>query len=201
MTEKNYNPQQKEKKSMKKQEIVKKKTSKSKHEKTSKIKEPEKKDTKKPDETEIQETKEDINNNKEVQEKQEEVKKETIEKKDTLKKTEKTREKKESAVVNVFSLPISLKQSKYICNFIKGKRVGDAIRDLKEVQKKKLAVPMKGEIPHRKGMMSGRYPMKASKYFINTLKTLAGNSTHNQIEEPVITEAQANFASRPYSRF
>jgi len=34
----------------------------------------------------------------------------------------------------------------------------------------KKAVPMKGEIPHRKGIGTGRYPVKASAFFIKLLK-------------------------------
>ena len=193
MTEKNYNPQQKEKKSMKKQESVKKIQKKQEIKKSAEKIETKKTEIKKPIEDAKQELKEtqqqvkqEIKEEKKLEEKKPEIKKQV---------------KKDKAIVNVFSLPISLKDSKAICRFIKGKRIGDAIRDLKEVQKKKKAVPMKGEIPHRKGMMSGRYPGKASKYFINVLKTLAGNSIQNGIEEPIITQAIPNMASRPFGRF
>ena len=62
---------------------------------------------------------------------------------------------------------------------------------------------MKGEIPHRKGkrMMSGRFPVKASGEFITILKGLKGNSNVNGLEDPVISEASANLASRPFGRF
>lgn len=111
--------------------------------------------------------------------------------------------KKEFAVINAKNLPISTKHAKAICVFIKRKKVGDAIRDLQQVVLKKKSVPMKGEIPHRKGkgMMSGRFPKVASENFIKVLKSLAGNSTYNGIEDPVITEAIANIGSRPYGRF
>ena len=67
---------------------------------------------------------------------------------------------------------------------------------------KKKAVPMKGEIPHRKGkMMSGRYPKKASENFIKLLKSLEANARNHDVDEPVIVEAIANKAQRPYSRF
>ena len=62
----------------------------------------------------------------------------------------------------------------YICNFIRGKKIDSAISDLELVIKKKKAVPFKGEIPHRRdlGVMSGRYPINASKIFIQILKGL-----------------------------
>ena len=62
---------------------------------------------------------------------------------------------------------------------------------------------MKGEIPHRKGkgMMSGRYPKKATEHFVKLLKSLLANSNANELNNPIIVEAVANFASRPYGRF
>ena len=109
--------------------------------------------------------------------------------------------KKTEAFVDDTSIPISTKHSIAICNFIKGKKIEDAVNDLEQVVLKKKAVPMKGEIPHRKGMMSGRYPKKASEHFIKILKRLTANATVNGLENPVITEAIANFGSRPYGRF
>ena len=122
-------------------------------------------------------------------------KKKPIQKKPVVKKTE--------AVVNVKSLPISTKYSIAICRFIKNKKIGKAIVDLEQVIIKKKAVPMKGEIPHRKGrgMMSGRFPKKASEHFIGVLKSLQANANANEIENPRIVEAVANLASRPYGRF
>jgi len=128
-----------------------------------------------------------------------------------VKKTEKVEEKKqvkqivkkEFAEVNARNLPISKKCSMYICNFIKGKTIDKAIADLEDVLKFKKAVPMKGEIPHRhgEGMMSGRFPQKASSNFILLLKGLKGNSIVNGIENPVITTAIANFGPKQYGRF
>ncbi len=90
--------------------------------------------------------------------------------------------KKDEAIARGTSLPISKKHSMYIGNFIKGKKIEDAIADLEKVVKLKQAVPFKGEIPHRKGMERGRYPVKAASYFINTLKALKGNAITNQME-------------------
>lgn len=124
------------------------------------------------------------------------------------KKPEKKKEvpkkpKKTEAVVNVRSLPISFIHSKFICKFIKGKKIEKAIADLEDVVAKKRAVAMKGEYAHRKGegVMAGRYPKKASENFIKILKSLQANSNVNGLDEPVIVEAVANIAQRPYGRF
>ena len=113
----------------------------------------------------------------------------------------KPKTKKTEAFVNVLSSPISTKHSMAVCKFIKGKKIEEAISDLKKVSMLKKAVPMKGEIPHRKGMMSGRYPKKTAEHFIKILKGLSANANVNGLENPVISEAIANLASRPYSKF
>lgn len=111
--------------------------------------------------------------------------------------------KKSEVIVNGRNLPISTKYSSAICRFIKKKKIGDAIADLEQVLVNKKAVPMKGEIPHRKGkgIMSGRYPKKASKYFVKLLKSLQANANANELDNPLIVEAVANIGSRPYGRF
>ena len=111
--------------------------------------------------------------------------------------------KKTYSVVNATSLPISTKASIAICKFIKNKKINQAIADLEQVVLTKKPVPMKGEIPHRKGkcLMSGRFPKKASEHFIKLLKTLQANSNVNELDNPLITQAIANFASRPYGKF
>lgn len=110
--------------------------------------------------------------------------------------------KKDEAVVNGISLTISHRDSQAVCRFIKHKKIDNAIADLEKVLQKKKAVPMKGEIPHRKGkgMMSGRYPQNVSKEFIRMLKNLKSNATMNGIENPVVTEAYSNLAARPFGK-
>lgn len=105
--------------------------------------------------------------------------------------------------VNIMNLPISTKYSKAICKFIKNKKIKKAIVDLEQVILKKKAVPMKGEIPHRKGkrIMSGRYPKKATEHFIKLLKSLQGNANNHEVENPTIIKAIANIGSRPYGKF
>ncbi len=166
MTEKNYNPQQKEKNAMKKHE---------------KIHTEIKPENFKSEKTNIVETKET-------------GKKETIVK-------QKEKPKRTNAVVNGFNIPISAKHSAAICRFIKRKKIQEAIKDLEQVAKIKKPIPMKGEIPHKKGrIMAGRFPEKAAREFIIMLKSLSSNSIYHGLENPVIVEAVANIGSRPFGR-
>lgn len=113
------------------------------------------------------------------------------------------KEKKEEAIARGLNLHVSKKQCMAICRFIKNKNIDKAMSDLEQVAKLKRAIPFKGEIPHRKGkMMSGRYPVKASKLFINILKGLKGNASVNNLDfdKTRIYFASANWASRPQRR-
>ena len=107
--------------------------------------------------------------------------------------------KKDEAIANAISIHASKKQCMYICDFIKGKKIDDAIKELGEVIILKRAIPFKGEIPHRKGMHSGRYPVNVSKLFIPLLKGLKGNCIVNgiDIDKAKIYYACTNWASRP----
>lgn len=118
------------------------------------------------------------------------------------KKEEKTSvAKKTAAIVRGTSLSISLKHSMAICKFIKGKELDRAVSELEKVLNLKLSVPMKGEIPHRKGMKSGRYPINASSLFIKLLKSVNANALQHGLEKPYqIVEAYANKASQPVRR-
>lgn len=142
-------------------------------------------------------------------EKTDEVKTEEKEKK-PIAGTTKPKEKKDYAIVNGYSLRISTKQSIGIGRFLKGMKIDDAIKNLELVQKKKLAVPMKGEMPHRKGkklngkgMMTGKYPINASKVYVKLLKTLKGNSIVNglELENTRIVEVISNKAPDRMHRF
>ncbi|MEM0465231.1 MAG: uL22 family ribosomal protein [Candidatus Pacearchaeota archaeon] len=130
-------------------------------------------------------------------------------KKEEYDKKEKNKEKKDDkktkkteAIVNGRDLPIGRKHAVAICNFIRGKNIDVALDLLDLVTKYKKAIPMKGEIPHRKGMMSGRYPIKGAKIYIRLLKSLKANAIANDLEiEKLKIFAMANKASRPYKRF
>ncbi len=112
--------------------------------------------------------------------------------------------KKEEAIAKGLNLHASKKHCMYICSFIKNKPIDCAISELQKVIQLKRPIPFKGEIPHRSypGMMSGRYPVSASKQFINILKALKGNVISNgmELENTRICYASANWASRPQKR-
>lgn len=124
-----------------------------------------------------------------------------------IKKQTKPKVKKEEAIVRGMSVPISTLHSIAICRFIKGKKIEDAIEYLEQTVRGKKAIPMKGEIPHRHGyignkrMMSGRFPKNASQEIIKLLKSLNSNANMHDIPNPIISEASASIASRPYGRF
>ena len=197
MTEKNYNPQQKERKSMKKQEAIKSSPNAVASLKTKKAMEKQEVVEK------VKKQEQPIEAPKVEEKKLENVKEEqkTPEKKEVKKEVPKIKRTEVSA--KGVNLPISTKDAKFVCKFIVKKRIGDAIRDLEQVEVKRKAVPMKGEIPHRKGkgIASGRFPKKAAKNFIVLLKSLAANANESSLDEPIIVEAMANMAARPYGRF
>ena len=180
MTEKNYNPEQKQNKTINKQQ------------KNQKIQQPAAAKTEKLEKKEEVKLAED----KKIETKIEEKKEEAV-----TKPVVKEKPKKTKAVVNGIGIPMSTKQSMAISRFIKRKKIEDAIKDLEQVARLKKAVPMKGEIPHRKGeIMSGRFPQKAAKEFIILLKSLAANSIYNGLEEPIITQSVPNIGARPFGR-
>ena len=203
MTEKNYNPNQKESKAMKKQpiqidkKILETKPKMEEQEIHANVKHSEEKVEEK-----IEDKKESETSTTEKEEKKKVDDKKTKEDKKEIKKSVK-KIKKSEVYVNAKSVPISTKYAMSICKFVKGKRVGDAIRDLEQVMLMKKSVPMKGEYSHRKGkgMSGGSFPQRASGYFIILLKSLAGNASNHEIDEPIIVEASANWAPAPRGRF
>ena len=112
--------------------------------------------------------------------------------------------KKEEAIAKGTNMSASKKHCMYICTFIKNKPIDLAIRELQDVIAMKRPIPFKGEIPHRSypGMMSGRYPVNASKEFIYLLKALKGNVIVNGIDldKARISFASATWASRASRR-
>lgn len=145
---------------------------------------------------------------KKTEEKIEETKTESFneEKKTEVKKPVAKKIKKEFVEVNANDARVSTRYAIEICRFIKGKRIGDAIRDLEDVTAKRKYVPMRGEYGHKHGKGkvasgAGKYPLNASKAFIVLLKSLAGNANNHDIDEPYVAEAIANNAPRPAGRF
>lgn len=147
-----------------------------------------------------------------VEQKKEPVKEEEKEKTPKEEKKQESKEekkikttpkgKKTKAMVNITGVPISTKYAIALCNFVRYKKVETAIQDIEAVLSLKKAVPMKGEIPHRKGrIMSGRFPIRAAAHFKGMLKSLLSNAHYFGIEDPIISKAVANMGSRPYGRF
>jgi ribosomal protein L22 len=151
-----------------------------------------------PEEKETKKTEKELEN-KEVEPEKKEEKPENKEEAEKKKVPQKV-EKKEFAIINAKDKKISTKHAIAICNFIRYKPIEKAISELEMVIEKKIAIPMKGEIPHRKGMAGGRYPIKACKEFIIILKSLSGNCVNCKVESPIIATAKADLASRPYRR-
>ncbi len=121
------------------------------------------------------------------------------------KKSEEKNEKskKNESIVNGKNLGISTKHAVAICNYIRSENIDAAIAKLEQVENFKKAIPMKGEIPHRKGkIMSGRYPIKAVKEIVKLLKSLKANAIVDELElEKYVIFCKANVAARPYRRF
>lgn len=133
--------------------------------------------------------------------KEEKSKVEKKEEKPEEKKVEKPKEERKRKIIAEArgkDLSISPRQAMAICRAIKGKTIDEAIDLLILVSRKKRAIKMKGEIPHRKGMMSGRYPIKASKIFIKLLRSLGANANINGLDlEKARIYGKADRASRP----
>ncbi len=99
--------------------------------------------------------------------------------------------------LSVEGLPISIKHSIAICKFIRNKTVAEAVQMLQGVLDFKKAVPMSGELPHRKGMCAGRYPINASRQIIRLLKNLNANASNIGIDSSnLIIHAKADISSR-----
>jgi ribosomal protein L22 len=111
--------------------------------------------------------------------------------------------KKTEAFAKASAIHASKKHCMAIGNMIKNKSIDQAIADLEQVLLYKKIVPFRGEIPHRKGpgIMSGRYPINASKMFITILKGLKGNAIVNglDLQKTRIFLVQSDWAAR-YSK-
>lgn len=133
-------------------------------------------------------------------EKTEEKKEEEKPLKEKEKKKAEEKPKKQEAKVKGIDLRISPKKAAALCKFIKGKKIDRVLEEMEMVAKKKTAIPIKGEYPHKKNIASGIYPFKAAKNFIKLLKQLKANSIVNGLDEDktIIAIAKADIASKPY---
>ena len=92
---------------------------------------------------------------------------------------------------------ISPKQAKEICSFIKHKKLDDAKKILNNVLAMKQAIPYKRynkDIPHRPGMMAGRYPQNASAAILKLLESVEMNAKQKNINNIFITHISAHRA-------
>ena len=83
-------------------------------------------------------------------------------------------------------LHISKKHAFEISSAIKGMKLDDARDFLEQVVELKRAVPYRRytrNIPHKKGMCTGRYPQKAAKEFLRVLKNLESNATYKGLDQ------------------
>jgi len=98
------------------------------------------------------------------------------------------------------SLPISFKQSVEICNFIRKKKVDYAKNALDKVINKEIAIPFRkfnADMGHKKNMMAGRYPKKASMIILGLINHVEANAQFKGLNTSnlIITHIIANKAS------
>jgi large subunit ribosomal protein L22 len=82
-------------------------------------------------------------------------------------------------------LHISRKQAHEIATAIKGMNLEIAQKFLENVAILKQAVPYKRfnrNVPHKRGMCSGRYPQKAAKEFLKVIKNAQSNATYKGLD-------------------
>ena len=83
------------------------------------------------------------------------------------------------------ALPISLKHSIEICDFIRGKKLQTAKKILEDVIAKKRAIPFKRFTEgsgHKKGISSGKYPVKASREILKLLNSVEANAKDKNLD-------------------
>lgn len=102
------------------------------------------------------------------------------------------------AIAKNLNQSVSTKQTIEVCRMIRGKTVDEAKKMLQEVLKFKRVVPYKKfnfDLGHKKGHMGpGRYPQKAAKMVLTTLKTAEKNAEDKglNVKRLFIFEIKAN---------
>lgn len=94
-------------------------------------------------------------------------------------------EKKKSARATSVNAPISPRDALEIVRTIKGMRLDRAKEYLENVISKKSAVPFRkytDSVSHRRGVGPGRYPGKAAKYVLDTIKSAESNAEFKQLD-------------------
>lgn len=89
-------------------------------------------------------------------------------------------ETKNTATAKGTNLPVSNRQSKEVCEYIRGRDAKRMQKFLSEVIMLKVAVPYKWakmDLPHRKGRVGpGRYPIKVAKLVLELLNSAIANA-------------------------
>lgn len=83
------------------------------------------------------------------------------------------------------SAPISFKEAQEIANLVRGRSLKFAENYLNEVLIGKKAVPYKifnKDVPHRKGLGPGRYPVKTIKYILGLFSNLKANAKAKNLD-------------------
>ncbi len=93
------------------------------------------------------------------------------------------------AIVNVKNLEISTKKSIEIANLIRNRNLEKSKNMLQSVIQMKQAVPYKRhnkDIPHRPGIMAGRYPIKTSKIILKLLNSVQANAANKGLSSDLV---------------
>jgi len=110
----------------------------------------------------------------------------------------------ECARAKANELPISPKHSIEIAREVRGMKTGEAIEFLEDVVALKRAVPFRRfnrDVAHKRGLKgwdAGRYPVKASGYFIKLIRSVEKNAEYLGLdtENLVIDQISANRGRR-----
>jgi len=92
---------------------------------------------------------------------------------------------KNTASLNVRSLPVSTKISIEICNLIRSRPLVKARRILQDVVDMRRAIPLRrfnADLAHKPGMAAGRYPINASKIFLGLFDSIEANAENKGLD-------------------
>ena len=95
------------------------------------------------------------------------------------------------------SLPISFKEAREICHFLKNRPTEIAKKILNSVLEKKQAIPYKRfnmNVPHKPGMAAGRYPRSSSKEILKLIESVEANANSKGINSPFIIHMNSHRA-------
>jgi len=111
-----------------------------------------------------------------------------------------------TAKAKITNKDVSTKAAIEIANVLRGQQTEEAKQFLQQVIKKEKAVPYKrftDGVGHKKGMASGRYPVKAGKAFLTLIESAEANAENQDLFGPyTITTLKANKGpkTRSYGR-